>query len=141
MVNVDRGPRHGAMRTTWTVSIIVTDPSTLPAPGGRHPTPTRGTVETCADPEGNGGESEAIPEKETVSEAEARSKSGAADEARTKARTTETAPDKPTSESAATKAAAEATPTKTTSAETAATKTTSITGVGSYHRTDEREGR
>ena len=141
MVNVDRGPRYGAMRTTWTVSIIVTDPSTLPAPRGRYPTPTRGTVETCADPEGNGGEGEAIPEKETVSEAEARSKSGVADEARTKARTTETAPDKPTSESAATKAAAEATPTKTTSAETAATKTTSITGVGSYHRTDEREGR
>jgi hypothetical protein len=137
---VDRGPRYGATRTSWTVSIIVTDPSTLPAPGGRHPTPTRGTVETCTDPEGNGRESQAIPEKETVSGAEARPKSGAADEARTKARTTETAANKPTSESAATKAAAEATATKSTSAETATTETTSINCVGSYHRTDEREG-
>jgi hypothetical protein len=138
MVRVYR--RRDSSRTNWTVSIIVTDPSTLPPPCGWHPTPTRGSVETCADPEWNGGESEAIPEKETVSDAESQSKSGAADEARSKARTMETAADKPTSEPTATKAAAEATAAKTTSAETATTKATSITGIGSHHRTDEREG-
>jgi hypothetical protein len=131
---------YGLRAVPAPVFSIPTDPNTLPAPSGRRPAPARGTVETCANPEGNGGEGEAVPEKETVSEAEARSKSGAADKARTKARTTETAADKPTSESAATKAPAEATAPKTTSAETATTKTTSITGVGSDHRTDEREG-
>jgi hypothetical protein len=135
-LRVDRDARYCAARTNLAVSIIVTDPSTLPAPGGRHPTPARGAVETCADPERNGGESEAVPEKETISEAEARSKAGATDEARTKACTTETTATKSTSKSAS-KSTSKSTASKAATEATAA-EATGIAGIGSHYGTEER---
>jgi hypothetical protein len=122
-------------------SIISTDPNTLPAPSGRHPSPTRGPVETCAHGERDRGEGEAISEEETIAEAEAWSKARAPDEAAAKTCTTKSTAAKSASEPATAKSAAtEATSPKTTSVETTATKTTSITGIRSHHRTNERDG-
>jgi hypothetical protein len=132
-------PWSTARRARAGRSIRVTDPSTLPAPGDRHPTPTRGTVETCAHAERDSSESEAISEEETVAEAEARSKAGAPHEAATKTGTTKSIADKPASEP--TKATAtEAAAAKTAAVETTATKPTSITGVGSDDGTGECHG-
>jgi hypothetical protein len=134
----------GRLRASF-VSIIVADPSTLPAPGGRHPAPTRAAVETCADPEWDGRESEAVPEEETIAEAEARSKAGASHEAGAEACTTETTADKPASEPSTAESTTEATAPKTTSVEPASVKTTpteatGIASVGSHHGTGERDG-
>jgi hypothetical protein len=150
MLIVDLPALHFSVIPAEFVLVIPADPNTLPAPCGRHPAPTRGAIEACADGERDSSESESISEEETVTEAEARSKAGTPNEAAAKTCTTESTADKSTAEPAAAKASAEATATKTTSAETAATKSTSaetattkstsITGVGSDHGTHERDG-